>query len=362
MNTRVNNLRSLLEKKHLDALLISSTENIGYLTYLFHFSRSEREALLLITQDHIFLFTDSRFAGMLKITPEITFIETSARCGVYAEIESLLVNKNIASVGYEATNIRVTEYQALKKAARTRAKLVTADKICAQMRIIKDANEITKILYACELTDNAFRYIQPFITVGVTEIELADRIDNFFKRNNASNAFPPIVAFGSHAAVPHHTPTAKELTSTDYYILFDLGARFHHYCGDLSRTIFIGEISDEIRNQHTAVLTSQERALTTLKKKVRRAKDSDLVARKSLHDQGYPTIPHAVGHGIGLSVHEAPSVSPRSKSALTKGMVITIEPGLYIPNQGGIRIEDTVLITEKGYELLTKSPKKLLIL
>src|SRR5690606_30166806 len=132
--------------------------------------------------------------------------------------------------------------------------------------------EIKKISYACELTDNAFRYIQPFITPGVTEIELADRIDNFFKRNNASSAFPSIVAFGKNAAVPHHIPISKKLEIADYYILFDVGALFQQYCGDLSRTVFIGDISDENRKQYSAVLAAQESALKALKKKKRHAK------------------------------------------------------------------------------------------
>lgn len=351
-----------MAQKRLDAFIISSPQTIGYITELFHFSPTEREALILVTTTNVYIFTDSRFTGMLSISSDVILIEASARSSAYSEIGSLLTNTPITTLGYEASSLTVSEYQALKKITRNKTRLIAADTVCTQLRIVKDAEEIKTITYACELTDNAFRYIQPFIREGISEIDLADRIDNFFKRNGASSAFPSIVAFGSHASIPHHTPTTKKLAATDHYILFDLGAQFKNYCGDLSRTLFIGDIPNTVRNQYAAVLTSQEKALASLKKKKRKAKDSDSAARKSLLDQGYPTIPHAVGHGIGINVHEAPSISPSSTEKLTSGMVITIEPGLYIPGHGGIRIEDTVLITEQGYTLLTHSPKDMVVI
>lgn len=362
MHNRIQGLRYLMKQKKLDGLLISSPQTIGYITGVFDFSLTEREAIVLVTTNNIYLFTDSRFTGMLIVPPDVTLIEASAQNNAYIAIESLLTDTPVTSLGYEASNLTVSEYKALKKITRNKTRLTVADTICARLRIIKDTAEIKILSYACELTDNAFRYIQPFIREGVTEIELSDRIDSFFKRSNASSAFPSIVAFGPHASVPHHIPTTKQLATTDKYILFDLGARFQNYCGDLSRTLFVGDIPDTIRNQYTAVLTAQEKALAYLTKKIRKASDCDYAARKSLIDQGYPLIPHAVGHGIGINVHEAPSISPASTEKLAPNMVITIEPGLYIPEQGGIRIEDTVLITEHGYTLLTHSPKKMTVI
>src|SRR5690606_33363949 len=144
--------------------------------------------------------------------------------------------------------------------------LKAKDAVCLQLRRIKDKDEIMRISYACEISDSAFRYIQPFIIPGVSEIALADRIDNFFKRNGVSNAFTSIVAFGQNSAVPHHMPTLKKLAVTDNYVLFDIGAKFKNYCGDLSRTVFVGQLSDEIRNQYHAVLAAQENALKVLNK------------------------------------------------------------------------------------------------
>jgi Xaa-Pro aminopeptidase len=157
--------------------------------------------------------------------------------------------------------------------------------------------------------------------------------------------------------------TNKKLTKNDHYILFDFGAQIHNYCGDLSRTVFFGEVTNSIKNQYIAVLKAQENALKSLilNHTPRSTSSIDLAARKYLKTQGY-SIPHAVGHGIGIAVHEAPSVSPKSKNTLQANMVITIEPGIYVKNKGGIRIEDTVLITENGYKLLTHSSKEFIVL
>ncbi len=361
MIERIRTLRSLMVKHYLDAVLISSPENIGYFSEQFIFSPNEREALMLVTQDSTFFFTDSRFTGMLTLPKDYRFIETSARSGAYDHLHAIVDENKIKILGYEMTNLSVAEYKVLKKAVRKKSKLLATDNLFTEMRMIKDHDEIKKISHACELTDNAFRYIQSFIIPGVTEIELAERIDNFFKRNGADSAFPSIVAFGKNAAVPHHIPTAKKLKVSDHYILFDLGARYKQYCGDLSRTVFIGEISDEIRDQYNILHEAQKRALAVLNKKSILAKKIDLAAREYLKEHFFE-VPHSVGHGIGLSVHEHPSVSPRSKIKMREGMVITVEPGVYIPERGGIRIEDTVLITNNGYKTLTKSSKDLYVI
>lgn len=358
MNTRISLLRTLLLEKRIDAILISTPENIGYFSNIFIFSPLEREGLVLITKNNTYLFTDSRFTGMINVSPSIKYVESSARSGAYEEISKIVLNEKIKSIGFEELDLSVSEFKMLKRVSRKITSLKPADKILESLRLIKDQAEIKKISFACQLTDNAFRYIQPFINKGVTELELADRIDNFFRRNGASSAFPPIVAFGKHAAIPHHMPTTKKLSLNDRYILFDFGAKYNHYCADLSRTVFYGDISTTHTNQYNAVLKAQELSLRAIKKAVKSGKDIDAAARNYLKNNSFD-IPHSVGHGIGLSVHERPSISPQSKQKIIPGMVITIEPGVYLPGEGGIRVEDTVLVTDDGYRLLTQSPKDL---
>lgn len=356
MNTRIQILRKNLAEKKLAAGLISSPENIGYFTHAFHFSAVEREAFLLVTQKNTYLFTDGRFSGMLRLEPHISFIETSARSGVYDEVETILEREKIENLGYEETNLTVAEYAVLKKVSRSHTKLFPMSRTLTQLRMLKDREEIRNIRKACHITDNAFKYIQPFIRQGVTELELADRLESFFKRSGATLAFPPIVAFGKNSAIPHHSPSDKKLLPTDHYILFDFGAKYNQYCADLSRTVFYGKISNAHRNQYEAVLEAQKQSLRALKDTERSGKSVDQAARTILAQHDF-TIPHAVGHGLGLAIHESPSISPISTSQIIKDMVITIEPGIYIPHVGGIRIEDTVLVTESGYSLLTKSSK-----
>jgi Xaa-Pro aminopeptidase len=354
--TNIQKCRKVLEQKSIGGILVSSFENIGYYSEQFHFSATEREALLFITQKNAYLFSDSRFTGKLTLPKKIAHIETSARSGAYDEIRKIIGQENVQSIGYEETNLTVLEYTLLKKAAKDHSKLFPVSKLLSSIRIIKSPAEIKKIKQACSITDNAFKYIQAFIIPGVTEIELADRLISFFKRNGAESAFPPIVAFGANAAVPHHSPTKKSLKLSDKYILFDFGASYNNYAADLSRTVFIGDVSNETRNQYGAVIQAHKMSLQALKNNHRSGKSVDIAARRLLTEKGY-TIPHAVGHGIGIAVHESPSVSPISKNMLIRNMVITIEPGIYIPHTGGIRVEDTVLVTEKGFEQLTKSPK-----
>jgi len=354
--THINKLRVAFTENKMNGFLISSLENIGYYSEQFHFSATEREALLFITWKNAYMFADSRFTGKLVLPKYITHIETSARMGAYEEIKKIVKQQNIEILGYEENNLTVLEYTLLKKATREHAKLTPTSSILNKTRMIKTTAEIKKIIHACEITDNAFRYIQTFIIPGVTEIELADRLINFFKRNESEPAFPPIVAFGKNAAIPHHSPTRESLKLSDKYILFDFGASYNNYAADLSRTVFIGEITNEIRNQYDSVVQAHKMSLKALKMESRSGKSIDEAARNFIVKKGY-SIPHAVGHGIGIAVHESPAISPLSKDNLAKNMVITIEPGIYVPKCGGIRVEDTVLITEKGYQMLTKSPK-----
>jgi len=241
-------------------------------------------------------------------------------------------------------------------------------------RLIKAVHEIASIEKACNLGDKTFDYILTKIKEGVSEKELALEIKRFIKKHKAKTSFPPIVAFGKNSSIPHHVPTHNsKLLTHNSIILLDFGVRLNNYCSDMTRTVFFGSPTAEYKKMYQTVLDAQQKALEHLVAHLEggrkdsfevesiKAKNVDKVARDYIISRGYPTIPHSLGHGIGLEVHEAPIISPKSKDTLKPGMVFTIEPGIYIPGFGGIRIEDVVVL-EKPCRLLTKSPSDLTIL
>jgi Xaa-Pro aminopeptidase len=355
-------LRETLQQKDLDALLVSSPDSIGYLTGFFNFAHAEREAFVLVTLKNTYLFTDSRFSGMMENLPtDVTFVEAGAHTPAFELIKDLAARESVKQIGFDQANLTVQEFVTIKKILRQTAKLKVSGDLVLTQRIIKDEQELKYLKKACELTDGAFRYVLPFIRLEVTEKQLAERITNFFKRNDADNAFPPIVAFGKNAAVPHHLTGNKKLEESDHYILFDFGAQYQNYCADMSRTVFVGKLSNTIKKQYQIVVSSQKKALSALKIANRTSKTIDLAARTYLKEHSFE-LPHALGHGVGIAVHEQPVLSPRTESNIDVGMVLAIEPGIYIPGVGGIRIEDTVIVTSNGYLSLTKAPREMIIL
>lgn len=359
MHTFIQELRQKMKQECFDAILIVSSDLIAYYTGIFNFSPIERDACMFITLQNAYIFTDSRFLG-ISYPKEFNLIETSARSGAYSAINTIVDAEKIQKIGYEESELTVKEYKLLKKVVRQKAKIADCTSLLSFLRVKKTPKEINKIKKACKITDSAFSFILDKIYLGVTETQLAQEIDNFFKEKGATPAFQSIVAFGKNASIPHHHPSNKKLTLKDTYILLDIGARYDNYCSDLSRTIFFGSVTDEIRNQYGAVKLAQEKALCALKLKKRTAQSVDSRARTYLKQKGY-TIPHAVGHGLGIHVHEAPTISPANHTVLEENMIVTIEPGVYIP-KGGIRIEDTVQITETGYKLLTHSTKEIIVI
>ncbi|MEK7534752.1 MAG: M24 family metallopeptidase [Patescibacteria group bacterium] len=251
--------------------------------------------------------------------------------------------------------------------------------------LIKIQREIAAIEEACALGDKTFKYILTKIKQDISEIELAFEIKSFIKSNGANISFPPIVGFGANSAFPHHKPTDQRLKSNDQ-IMLDLGVKLNNYCSDMTRTVFFGKPTREQKRMYQTVLDAQQKATEYLysvvssnfvardpkgisrsarnDNRVRQIKASevDKAARSYITSQGYPTIPHSLGHGIGTKVHEAPRLSLKSKDILKPGMVFTIEPGIYIPGVGGVRIEDVVLLKESAPRLLTKSSRDLIIL
>lgn len=367
MDTRLDRVRKLLSRRNLDALLVSSTANITYLTNFSNFSKDEREALLLITEKQRYLFTDGRYIKAVRKQVEgFDVIEVSSTNPLSKLVRATMRKESMKRLGFEKGDVRVEEYERFGI-----SEIGVEQTIVEKMRMVKDEGEIEAIERARRLGDETFDHILKKIKSGISERELAFEIELFIKKKGADLSFPPIVAFGENSAIPHHKTSGQRLTTNDI-VLLDFGVKVDNYCSDMTRTVFFGKASAKQRKMYRTVLEAQRRAIEYLTSKILDnkssivnrthvyAKDVDKIARSFITAQGYPTIPHSLGHGIGLEVHELPRLSPRSKDKLVPGMVFSIEPGIYEPGFGGVRIEDLVILEASGPRLLTNAPNELL--
>ena len=356
MITPLAKLKELLLKNKLDAILVSSISNITYLTNYSGFSKDEREAYLFITKNSQYILTDGRYATAVKtLIPDYKLIEISRKQSVAKIFKKLVIKHKINTVGFEGDNISHLEH---KKLVKIFSKMSHID--VDSIRVTKSSDEISKIEKACKLGDKTFEYILKIIHLGISEKEMANEIEIFIKKQGADVSFLPLIAFGENSAKPHHLPTAKQLDKNSI-ILLDFGIKLNDYCSDMSRTIFFGSANAELKKMYNTVLEAQRMAINSLIKQMSASK-IDKIVRNYIISQGYKTIPHGLGHGIGLKVHEGPRLSAVSKDILKEGMVFSVEPGIYIPNFGGVRIEDLVVLTKNGPRILTHSPKTLIII
>ena len=227
------------------------------------------------------------------------------------------------------------------------------------MKGVKTPEEILKIKKACVFGDKIYSQILKKIRIGITERELSLEIQRVTKKYKATLSFRPIVAFGKNAYEIHHKPTNLKLRKNHGFIMIDLGTKVNNYCSDMTRTIFFGRASAKQKKIYQTVLEAQKRAMEHVKPN-RKAADVDKIARDYIISKGYPSFRHTLGHGIGKKVHEGFRIGPKSKTIFKNGMIFTIEPGIYIKNYGGVRIEDVYYLHNGKVEQLTKSPKKLL--
>lgn len=351
MDDKLKRLVSILNKKTLDALLISSVPNIIYLTEYGGFSHFEREAFLLISKNENYLITDGRYSEAVSGIPGFKLLEISPLNPLEKILETL--SNTISKIGIEENNISVSEHRKLKK----HFKIVPVKEL-QNLRIIKEPDEIKKIENACKLGDKAFDFILIKLKTGIAESEIAFEIEMFVKKNGGELSFPSIVAFGKNSSMPHHKTGSTKL-SKNQIVLLDFGVKLEDYCSDMTRTIFFGIADDKFRKIYNTVLESQKKAIDSIKSSISTSK-VDLIARNHITKSGFPTIPHSLGHGTGIEVHEPPRLSSNSKDILKPRMVFSIEPGIYIPSYGGVRIEDLFVLEEKDVRALTHSPKNLI--
>lgn len=356
---RIKNIRQKLLKEKLDAVLISSVSNITYFSGFTNFSKDEREAYIFVGQDFAYIITDARYTEAVKReATHLTVFERSHKNPTKNLFQKH--QKQIKKLGIEEDNLTVAEHKSLKKHFKKIKHFETAG-----LRSIKTKEEINKIEKACEIGDLAFEFILKKIENGITEKELAGEMENFITSQGAVFSFPAIVAFGKNAAVPHHQTGETKLTGAGEFVLLDFGVKYDNYCSDMTRTIFFGRPSDKQKEIYEIVLAAQQKAVDYVNSVIKtgkqiKAAEVDKIARDYIISKGYPTIPHSLGHGVGLEIHEHPSISPKSKETLKEGMVFTIEPGIYLPDFGGVRIEDLFVLEDNKLRQLTKSLKEII--
>lgn len=351
---KIKNLQSTLENGC--AYLVASHENRRYLT---DFPSSD--GYVLITKTEAVLLIDSRY---------IEAAQSSARgctdiillTSLSAQLPELIEKLGVATVYTEAEKLSVSEYQNFCKIIPCECIAEKADDEINALRRRKNETEKQKILAAQAIAEEAFDHILGFIKEGVTEREIALTLDFFMLKNGAEAiSFETIAVSGKNSSMPHGVPGDKAVEKGDF-ITLDYGAVVDGYHSDMTRTVAVGFVSDKQAEVYETVLTAQKKSLEILRAGVS-GFDADAAARDVIKSAGYGNFfGHGTGHGVGIEIHEQPRLSLKSKQILEIGDVVTVEPGIYLPSEFGVRIEDMAFITENGCENLTKSPKNLIIL
>lgn len=349
----IRKLREHLYEVNIDGALVTSYANI-----LYYSGFTGSSATLLILKDSLYLITDFRYIEQAKMeSPGFEVIEASAE-KLTEFINTVCSGNGIKTIWFEDEHMSYKGYKSLSDALKA-TELVQANGCISGTRIIKTDSEVSGMRRAASLADSALTYISKLIKTGMTEKQAALEIEVYLRKNcGVKVAFDIIVASGSNAALPHAQPTDRLIGANDH-VIFDFGAVIDGYRSDMTRTLITGSPEPEILKIYSIVLEAQLKALEALKPGVI-GKEIDRIARDHIEQNGYGKyFGHGLGHGVGINIHEAPKLSEKSTDVLEAGMVVTVEPGIYLPGIGGVRIEDMVVITEEGIENLTSSPKYL---
>lgn len=354
MEDRLKRVREKFDEFGIDGLLVSNIFNRKYLTGF-----TGTHGYVLIDKRKGFIITDFRYLEQAKEQSKDFEVINQGK-DLYQTLKDLLEDLNIKRLGFEEEYLTYNEYSKFKEKFRN-ISLLPFQKAIQQIRAVKDKYEINKIKEAVALAEKAFSYILEIIRPGISEKNVAIELEFFVKRNGASGlAFETIVASGFRSSMPHGVASEKIIQYGEPIVL-DFGCVVSEYCSDITRTVFVGKPDEKIKEFYEIVLDAQKNAFDVLKPGIG-CKDVDEAGRKIIRDKGYgDNFGHGLGHGVGLEVHEEPTLSVRSENILKPGMVLTIEPGVYMEGVGGVRIEDMVLITEEGYENLVSFPKDIIV-
>jgi Xaa-Pro aminopeptidase len=358
---RLAGLRGILEARSLDAILVSRNANKRYLSG-FRLGDAESAGFsgsLLVTRDANLILADSRYTEQAE--HEAPGWELSETAGDFAaELVPRLAERGIASLGMEAQVVTHADWSSLAEAGPG-LELHAIDDDLVALRITKTPDEVDAIGRACSLTDACFAHLVEFVVPGMTEQEVAWELEAYFRIHGAEGlAFEPLVLAGPRAAMPHGRPSSATIEPGNV-LLIDFGCQVDGYRSDMTRTLFVGEVPDEVRRWHDVVREAQAIAIDAIRPGVSGV-ELDRMARERIEREGVEPYGHGLGHGIGLETHERPWVSRRRPATLEPGMVFSVEPGIYLPGVTGIRIEDIVALEESGPRLLTSSPREPIVI
>ena len=356
LKVRHKAVRDAMKELKLDAILLTHPADLGYLTNF-----TGEDSIGLITAKDFFLVTDFRYQEQSEL--EAGWLKVSIREGRMEEtLSKVVADSGAGRVGFEANFTTVGQIDALERAVKELAKkdgaksleLVGLQDVMLNIRKVKDDHEIDLVRKSVGVAEEAFNAVREEIKVGQTENYLAGLLVFELRSRGASNSsFPVIVAAGANSSLPHYRP-GETLVQRDQPCLFDWGAVFKSYCSDLTRTMMVGRVTPRIKQVYKAVYEAQEAAIKFLRPGVT-TMQADRVARDVIERAGFgKEFGHGLGHGIGREIHELPSMRKTGgDEELRPGMIVTVEPGIYLPGEGGVRVEDDVLITHSGCELLS---------
>ncbi len=351
---RLQRLRRKLAEREVDAIFISQPDNRRYLS---GFDGSA--GYLLITEKEAVIVTDFRYIEQVKRqSPDYRLFQIAGDMSAW--LSELVADLRGSKLGFESHHISLAMYRQISditKKLDPPVESIPLEGMVESLRAIKDAGEIESIARAAELSDRAFQHIEEVIKTGISEKEVAWELEKFM-REHGSQAMPfdVIVASGPNAALPHARPSERVIQEGEP-VLMDFGARIDGYASDLTRTICLGEPDGDFKKVYDTVLGAQLAALELIKEGMT-GEQADNLARAVIAEAGYAqAFGHALGHGAGLAAHEAPRLGPGSGEELVSGMVFTVEPGVYLPSWGGVRIEDLVVLENGNLRVLSKARK-----
>lgn len=351
---RLNKLRENFAQNGIDGLLITSEFNRRYLTNF-----TGTAGIAIISENEAVFITDFRYVEQAK--KQANDYQIVKHTGaIFEEVANQVKKLGITKLGFEQDHLTFAEYKIYEEAIA--GQLIPVSGMIEKLRLIKTEAEIKIIKDAAKIADAAFTHILNFIQQGMKELDVANELEFFMRKAGAtSSSFDIIVASGVRSALPHGVASEKLIDKGDF-ITLDFGAYYQGYVSDITRTISVGEPDEQLKEIYQIVLEAQMRGMAGIKPGMS-GKEADALTRDYITQMGYgDNFGHSTGHGIGLEVHEGPGLSMRSTTILEPGMVVTVEPGIYVAGLGGVRIEDDILITNSHNEALTHSPKELIIL
>jgi Xaa-Pro aminopeptidase len=357
---KIRKLRERFQDLGIDGMMIIHPWNKLYIS---GFTGSN--GVILISETEAKLITDYRYIEQAHDqTADYEIVLHSGHTGhkgkIFEEVAVQIKAMKIRKLGFEQEHLSYGLFS--KNQTRFSTDLIPTSEVVETLRMIKSEDEIKKLRVAAEVTDKAYLHILNFIRSGITELDVAEELESFIKKNGCTaTSFSPIVASGYRSALPHGRASDKIIEKGDM-ITIDFGANYQGYWADISRVVAVGEPAPELREIHNVVLRSFENCVAGLRPGLT-DQEVDFLMRENIIRNGYNECSGTgTGHGIGLEVHEAPLFSVLKDKILEKNMVITVEPGIYLKGLGGARVEDVILINEKGREVLTPSTKELIIL